>query len=276
MPRKHAPEVVGRAALEDAPARHDRQRAGRLLAGERHASRHALRPGAIGDKYLIRGAFPTSRDEQHHRRLHARQPAGSALPDDAARRADRRATTDVGRRAARVVPQSRHRQPRRSDAESRPGLEQQLLRMPRLGRSEGIRRDSESLRDDLDGLRDELRALPRSGRGARRRAMRPRATPTSGPSAIVVPTRLTARTIIDGVRAVSFASGHHGAGIHRGRRLLRSLRSGARVRAEERQGSRVLARRPAAPLLERRHRILAERLLCQRWCELHDMSHRSA
>ena len=48
--------------------------------------------------------------------------------------------------------------------------------------------------------------------------------------------------------------------VHGGRRLLRSLRSGARIRTEERQRSGVLARRPAAPVLERRDRVLAERL----------------
>ena len=74
------------------------------------AARFAVRVRARGRRLHDRRPVSDVARRSASRRLHARQPARAALPDDAARRPDRRAAADVGRRPTRVVPQSRHRQ----------------------------------------------------------------------------------------------------------------------------------------------------------------------
>ena len=166
-----------------------RDRARRLLEGRGDPARRAVcASGATVTASHWRRRF-RPHVKNASRGLHARQPPRSALPDHSSGRSDRRAAADVGCRAARVVSQSRHRQSGRSHAESRAGLEQQLLRLPRLGSGEGLRSGA---------TRATRRRGPISARTASDVTVRaPRtsaryadaATPVAAASAIVVPTR---------------------------------------------------------------------------------------
>ena len=195
---------------------------------------HARR--AAGDRFTIAGPFPTARDEVHRvdytlgsRRV---QHYLTTLPDG--RIVVLPPTWDVERR------EWIHNLDIVNPDEATPNPVQvwnsNCFGCHVSAASEGVRPGARPLR------RRDGRTSARAASGATVPAPRtPRATlPASragvrAPSAMVVPTALTAGTIDDGLRAVPFAARHHGAGLPRRRRLLRSLHAGAGVRTEGRQ-----------------------------------------
>ena len=194
----------------------------------------------------------------------------------ARQRSDRGPPPHLGRDPARVVPERRDRPARRGGEDDGPGVEQDLRGVPRQRTHEGLRHRSTLLLQRLAGPGHELRTVPRAGARARRaralaregRARRARGSRgRGGRRAQPLPARRHEEH--DALRAVPYPARRGGRRLHRGKRLLRSLHAHARVRAAGRPRPRVVGGRPAAPLLQRRPRVLAEPVLPQGQGDLH-------
>ncbi len=228
-----------------------------------------------GDRYFVRGPFPTAKEEVHR----VEYTLGSRrVQHYLTRLSDGRLVVlppawDVEKgewfhNLDIVNP---------DDAALKPdsGLEPDLLRVPRLRLRQGIRSDALELRHAVVGLRNQLRALSWSRRGSRRTLRIRRAGPRRGHRHRDAHAPVSG-TLDDGVCAVSFAARHYRSGICRGRRLLRSLHADSGVRTTTRAGSCVLGGWPAAPILKRCNWPLAEPLLSRGQCDVHDLPSRSA
>ena len=146
-----------------------------------------------------------------------------------------------------------------------PGLERQLRGVPRQPGAEGLRAGLRPLPHAVDGLRHELRGLPRS-----------RPAPLRGGQGGGRPSRAAGRRARHhGVRAVPLPARRHRSRVPGRRGLLRPFHADPRVRTEGRQGPGLLARRPPAPVFERRPRLLAEPLLPRGRRLLRDLPPRS-
>ena len=152
----------------DDPASEGSDRARRFLPIAVDAARQAVSPAVGGRRALHHRVVAHRQARRAPRRLHARQPPDSALPDHHRSRAHRRPAADLGCAATGVVRQRRHHPPRRRGRRTGPAVEQGLRRLSRQPAGQPLRARDAHLRHRMGGLRHVVRAVSWPGERARR------------------------------------------------------------------------------------------------------------
>ena len=274
LPSGRPRRLEERPSQQDDPAGRRRQRRGRLLKDPNHASRPAV-PAARGRRPVLHHRV------EHHRpsagtsrRVHARQPPHSALPDDDREGPNHRADAQLGRPAADLVRQHGDRPAGRKRSDAGPAVEQELFRVPRQPAGQPLRPCHSDVQDGVDRLRNDVRTLPRSGERARREISRRHSSRRRSRDRAADTPRSENQQ--HGLRAVSFTARRRRARLRRRTGLLRSLSAGARIRTAQGIGPDVLARWAPAPFFERRPGSVAERVLPPGRRHVHELSQQSA
>ena len=237
--------------------------------------RYRLR--AANGEYFITESFLTGKAREHkvEYTLGSRRIQHYLTTIDNGRMVDPAAK--LGRAAAAVVPQHGDRPAGRARPDARPAVEQELRRLPRQPAGEQLPAGDANLRDQVDRLRHVVRAVPRARERARRSVHATRSqAPPSPSSSIVRPTRLDPKT-----SSMICAQCHSlrdviAPGYTAGADYYDYFLPLLEYRPQKARRSRLLGRRAAAPLLERRDRPLAEPVLPAGRRDLHQLPPRPA
>ncbi len=275
VPSPGARDMDERPPQQDDSAGDTGQREGRFLERHGHAQGTPLPLARRQRRILHHRVVPHRQAARAQGRVHARQPPHPAFPDDDRQRLDGDPAAKLGRAAAAVVRQHGDRPAGRARRDAHPVVEQELRRLPRQPAGEQLPAGDANLRDQMDRLRHVVRTVPRARERARARPRRREARRHHRRSAHRPADAARFEVEQHDLRAVPLAARRDRARLHRRRRLLRSFPAAAREPAAEGRRPRLLGRRAAAPLLERRDRPLAEPVLPAGRRDLHQLPPRA-